>query len=514
MREPAGVSGSKWAVLALVAAALLIPCMMLVVATGFDGLYGQDAYGYVNYARDSLLDALRNGRLPPPFFFPVGYPLTIAMGALAGLDPDLVAQAVSLVAGATVPVLVALLAYALVPVTDERQRFWTAIGAGLVAALTGQLWQSSVVAMSDTLALACATAGMVAAVRYSRAPTLLWAAAALALLTFAIETRLIYAAAGAAAVAPLAYGLMRRPRRRAALDAAVAIAVALVVAAPMTLPILDAITSGQPAPFLGQAQVHGWDPFNALRSSFATADGWLTYSMPTGVFYLLQPVAPYWFATLAVLAVPGLWAVIRDRDVVRAAVLLAWPVLTIGFMAGGAYQNTRFYLAALPPVAILVGSGAWLVWTAAARRWPRFGGRVIVGVVIVALVVNALLAWRFTDNFIERVGTEKDRVASLAAELPASARVISLGPTGQLVHDGYDAIELTSIDPERVADAVAAERPTYLLVDMASIQSQWAGSQPQRAVEAIDRQFGLSESASSGSWTLYRIERPISFDVR
>ena len=42
----------------------------------FDGLYGQDAYAYLDYA-GALRTALLNGSPPPPFFWPIGYPLHI-----------------------------------------------------------------------------------------------------------------------------------------------------------------------------------------------------------------------------------------------------------------------------------------------------------------------------------------------------------------------------------------------------------------------------------------------------
>jgi len=47
------------------------------LATGFDGLYGQDPYSYHDYAIE-LRAALGAGHAPPPYFWPLGYPLLVA----------------------------------------------------------------------------------------------------------------------------------------------------------------------------------------------------------------------------------------------------------------------------------------------------------------------------------------------------------------------------------------------------------------------------------------------------
>src|SRR5207342_51335 len=86
-----------------------------------------------------------------------------------------------------------------------------------------------------------------------------------------------------------------------------ALTAAAVVGAPTLAPIAAAYSAGAPLPFVGEFSVHRWDPLNAFRSTFVTADGRLEYDLPTGAFYLLQPAEHYWFAALGVLAIPGLW---------------------------------------------------------------------------------------------------------------------------------------------------------------------------------------------------------------
>ena len=54
---------------------------------GFDGLYGQDAFGYVNYALGPLRDAFLHGDGVPSFQQPPGFPIVIAaISLVAGPD--------------------------------------------------------------------------------------------------------------------------------------------------------------------------------------------------------------------------------------------------------------------------------------------------------------------------------------------------------------------------------------------------------------------------------------------
>ncbi len=100
-----------------VALAWILPGLLVLVATltlvtvhGFDGLYGQDAFGYVNYALGPLREALLHGEGIPFFQQPPGFPIVIAAISLVVGPDGRIGLGVSLVAGALVPVMTALLA--------------------------------------------------------------------------------------------------------------------------------------------------------------------------------------------------------------------------------------------------------------------------------------------------------------------------------------------------------------------------------------------------------------------
>ena len=62
---------------------LALPILLVGVAVlpRFDGLYGQDPFAYYDYATGPLRSALLALQLPPPFTWPPGYPLLVALAS-------------------------------------------------------------------------------------------------------------------------------------------------------------------------------------------------------------------------------------------------------------------------------------------------------------------------------------------------------------------------------------------------------------------------------------------------
>jgi len=150
----------RWWLLAL---GLVVPAAAggIALFEHFDGLYGQDSFTYLDYATGALRRSLVRLGLPPPFFWPPGYPFLVAVASFATGREPIAGQLVSLAAAASVPVTTALLAQEL----WRRRPATAAVVAGLLVAFTGQLWQSGVVVMADASARALATGAPAAVVR-------------------------------------------------------------------------------------------------------------------------------------------------------------------------------------------------------------------------------------------------------------------------------------------------------------------------------------------------------------
>ena len=487
--------------LGLLALIVAAPALVIARLHGFDGLYGQDSFAYAAYGLGPLRDALLHGQAPPDFPLPPGYPLLVAIASLALGPSDVTAQAVSLAAGIAMPVFVALLAREILPRRDVR----VALLAGLLAAVAGQLWQSSLVSMSDTSAAAAATLGAVATCRFHRnggRASLVVASAALAL---AVETRLIYGAV-AIVFASLAFVRLRadphQDSRRTIATAGLAAIAALIVLAPALVTIGVDLAAGRPMPFAAELGVATFDPVTPFRSTFETADGHLAYGWPMGAWYLAQAAQPYWLAAIALAVPAGLVIVARRREhsTPAMATLMAWPALVLLILVYYPYQNPRFFLAMLPPLAILAAAGL----DAASQRLSRTRPTVraaALAVFALAIGADAGLAWRYTDSFVARQTADLRAIRTLEAEIPPGAAIASIGATPVLRHDGREVTELYNLSADEARELARRGR-VYVLFQAAAMAGQWAGTTTGEAYATIAAAPGFRVVDQAGSWTL------------
>ena len=489
---------------------LLAGAALAVLAlTRFDGLYGQDSFAYFHYATGPLRQALAHGQLPPPFFWPAGYPLLVAaMSGVVGVAP-IAGQIVSVAAGAAVPAFTILLARELG--TDEpagsplaRHRLLpVSILAGLIVAVTGQLFQSSLVVMADTLGLAAATAGAWALARYRRTGAARWLLLSALAFAWAILTRWIY---GLVALPIAVWGLMllwRRPRRTALLHGAGAVVVGIVVLAPTVVPAIIGLIGGGNAPFAGDLQVYAWSPLNALNATFTTGDGQLAYNLPTGLYYTLAP-ATWWFfgPLLAALIVPGVWTVVRGKRVPALRILVAWAAIVLAFHAGAPWQNPRFALAFLPPLAILAAVGYDQLRRASHAQVRRAGAAWLLAGLALAGAGSAVV----TQEFIERKQNDVAIVRWADGLAPLNGQLLAFGLTATFQEYGrLQTLDLSEVTTERIGALLGDGRPTLVLVDVNGLERQWTGRAPWERYHALLAAPGLTPLGTRGGYTLFAV---------
>jgi hypothetical protein len=404
--------------------------------------------------------------------------------------------------GALVPVLTALLARELWP--EDRV---LALLAAALAALCGQLWQSSVVVMADTSGLALATFAAWSLAHYARGGRGGWLVAAGAALAYATLARWIY---GLVAIPFALYALsvLRRREHSQWTHALAALAVASLILVPVVGPSALGLLShpAEPAAFAGNLQVYSWSPLNAFRREFQTPDGHLAYTLPNGVYYATAPANLAFFGPLlAPWILVGLYAGRRWPG--RTWVLIVgWAAVVYAFHAGAPWQNFRFALAYLPPLAILAAAGLLAVQ----RRITRTARALVPAVAAIGLVVSAASAVRLEKTFIDRKDDELALVRWVDGQLPAGSQLLTFGPTLAFRHYSslttYDLFELQRRDQLEATLAVPA--PHYLLVDEASIEGQWLDQAPSANFQLIRDGPGLTQIATDQSYTLYRVGAP------
>jgi Dolichyl-phosphate-mannose-protein mannosyltransferase len=488
---------------------LALASSAIAATRGFDGLYGQDAYAYFDYATASVRESLLHLRPLEPFFWPPGYPLLVAVASLAVGPVPLAGQLVSLLMGALVTVLTVLLVRELWP----EDVAW-ALLAGALVAVCGQLWQSSVVVMADTTGLALASASAVALVRYARAPHWGWLAAASVALAWATLARWIY---GLVAIAFGIYALSLlfdhpHDRRRRLAHAAVALGVAAAILVPaVAQPLIGLFRDpSQPATFAGNFQVYSWSPLNALRHDFFTADGHLAYTQPNGVYYAIAPAnLAYFGPLLAVWVLPGLWAA-RRWPVRNVVLIVGWAAIVYAFHAGAPWQNFRFTLAYLPPLAILIGAGVLVAWRWLASwlplHWRRPVRLLLAAWVAIGLLVTTAAAVRLVERFVDTKDQELALVHWVQTQTPPGTELFTFGPTLAFRHySSLPTFDLFDLTPADVRSILGHPAPHYVLVDTASVESQWLNQAPWINYHLMRDDVGLTERGSQGNYTLYQV---------
>ncbi|MFZ0549162.1 MAG: glycosyltransferase family 39 protein [Candidatus Promineifilaceae bacterium] len=478
----------------------------------FDGLYGQDPFAYFDYTVQ-LRGALAAGSPPPPFFWPIGYPLLAVLASLVtGLRP-LAGQLISILAGSLVAPLVYLIVLEVEPARQQG-----ALLAALLIGTAGQMMLSSLSYMADAAGLAWVTLSALAMLRYTRLLRPRWLALSAFTLGFAVLTRWAFALT----VFPwaLAAFLAWHGAKMSWLQRLRLIGLAVLVGGFVLVPqFLPSIGQGGLA-HVGDLQVVGWNPANAFKSTITNSDGTFHYERPIGLFYALPAIHPaFVFPLLTPFLVIGIWS-LRKRPLSQIALLLGWPLIMYLFLAGIAWENPRFSLAYFPPLAILTGVGLQTFWNATPRlritsyelRIRRFQlpitnyQLVLTSYLAVALLGSLAWAGRDLRNFTAANNAQIAAAHWVEAHVPPDASVITFGVTLTMQHrTSLETSEIYLLDPESLAELVDTRSSLYLFLDLGNINSQWEGLSPQLNYLWLQENTTLTEIDHYPPYTLFQV---------
>lgn len=500
---------------ALCAALVILPAGLIAVLGTFDGLYGQDAFAYYGYAVGPLRESILRFAAPPPFFWPPGYPLLVALVSLVIGPSPLAGQIVSLTAAGLVPVFTALLARelwcAVYPSASGRssKSQWVVFVAGIATALTPQLWQSGIVIMADTTGLAAATLGYWALARYGRTRQPAWLLLAAAGLAYATLTRWIYGLVALPAAVCALWVAGRSAGRVGFRHLVPAAVVAGVILLPLAIPLLTRIIDGSndAAAFAGTLHVYNWDtwqPANFWQNEFATSGhGSFQYGLPNGLYYAFLPAHRYLLGPLlALFLLAGLLRLIANRTVPVLLLAGGWVAVVYLFHAGATWQNLRYGLAYLPPLAIVAAWGA-VSLVRSSHRWTQWTA---LSLLIAGFALQAFFGVGLTSDFVARKADHLAIANWVTAEVPSAAPLLTFGLTLTLRHyTPLDVLELWELTPADLSTLTRSDRPVYLLLDVSGVERQWQGHAPFANYVWLRDGPGLTPLGERGGFTLFRV---------
>lgn len=462
----------------------------------FDGLYGQDAFAYFTYAQD-----LQNVQIPTPAYWPLGFPVLIAIFCQTPTD----AQFLVLITGAMLAPLTYLLTVE--SLILEGWRVASARRAGLVAGLImvfcGQLIQSSLVVMADAPALCWAVVSALALVYYRQTPSRWrwgWLILAALALAWATITRWLYGV-----LIPV-WGVYFLLYKRQWRDVAWAIGAAGVVLVPQLMISQHSL--------INHAWLEGWNGSNALRHEFVNVDGIFHYPHSNAVFYT-QSLYDGWYLHRICVSVTliGLGYLLWRR---QGWFWLGWFGLIWGFLVGIPYQNIRFLLPLMIPVAVWSGVGVAVTWDwlrVKMRQRYRIPALDLVARGWLILTVGVALWSPYPlgkQGFEYLVATKATDLATIrrtekAIEPNAVVYTLSLW-TMMDYYSGLDTRQLFYEDPQTIVEYMPQDRPVYLLINGWMIENRWYGQTPWLNVHTLRDEVGLIRLALWGNYHLYRVK--------
>lgn len=461
--------------------------LLLLARQPWDGLYGQDPFAYWWQAQ-AIAARLPQGLFPPlDFFWPSGYPATVApLLWLFGARPQL-ALSVSAVAGALLPALHYLVARELL----APRSAWPIAGA-LLLAVSGQPLLTSLTVMSDVPALTWAMLGLWLALRGQRARhgSRWWLAAGVALAMAVVSRWLL-------ALVPAALLLALLAQRTAWPHARQGAALGLGMALPL-LPQLW-LSSHRPDS-LAHHILLGWQPVHAFQRTFVTAEGVQQFRWPPALFNLFPAIHPAFLAPpLGLLALLGLWALWRRRAWRALALVGGWGLGGYLLLAGLPYENIRYGILLIVPVLLLLDAGTDWLWQ---RAVPLRRG-LLIGFVALALL-TALWGVRMTTAFIDLHNASKGWVADAARQMPPDSTLIAFGMSQ--IAEEYTPFEVHNLyteDAQTITALRATAHPLFLLIDVPALTGQWAGLPPEQLYRVLVAQEALIVRDQIGPLTLF-----------
>ena len=460
-----------------IAGGIFLVLLSVRLASGFNGLYGQDAHEYLRQVR-ALFDFFQGGPRPGAFFWPLNYPLAGALLAfIVGTGP-ICLQLFSLL---SLPGSFLYLSALLSNRYPEQKRTWLIVLLGFV--LAPYLLRGTFLVMSDmpTLFLVCAV--LFHLDRYGakgRSRDLVWAGLAIGLAVFTrypsglLLLPLTLVMAGWAIKFKDWKGLL------------VVVPLSLLLVLPQFL-----LRSEAPLYFLENGLLQMSSPLHLFQGSYQGPDGYFSYSLPNGLFVLYNLFHPG-FLFMGVFLLP--FFKIKDlKGWFPLTLLIAWVVYVL-FIGCLPMQNSRFLLISFPLLFILLVP-AWnraITWLQA---------RSIPWVIWLILPVQlALFAFSARSHY--RLYQLEHSLAKTLNEKYAGPQLYTFYVDGALKTYGVSnpvvnlwEVELTSAQPGEL-----------VLFNEAKFGVQWKGKNPMNNWNYLNQVYQLHKLEDFGEgWELYEI---------
>ncbi|HLJ68336.1 MAG TPA: hypothetical protein VKX16_13345, partial [Chloroflexota bacterium] len=362
--------------------------------------------------------------------------------------------------------------------------------------------------MADSAALAATLLSAVALLRAGRAENdrsaYLWTGLCGAALAYAVVTRW-----GQAWLAPVwlvaAVGATpRRPANPGRRLLAASIAALAILLPQLWLAAVTPRGAVRPRAFMGDFGGAGstWQLRHLLERTFTNSDGTFHYALPNLLYYASGPFRSMYLTPLILPALVLGALQLRRLEASAVALLTLWPGTLLLVDGGLAWQDPRFILMAVPPLAIVSGFG----FAVALARWPAWRGILLLLIAVTTLAIAGGAA-RGLDRLIASSRADLQVAAWTHDRLPSQYTLLSFEITETLQHHGVEARELSALAPAQLDRLVSRQSDVFLLVRPSTVTGQAQFLNPGRDFVTLSATKRLRAVGTLDGYTLYRVKR-------
>lgn len=476
--------------------------VLLLIVFKFDGLYGQDAYGYLEYTK-KFYDALLHFQIPPPYYWPIGFPFfTSVFTIFTAGNVWLAGLLVSLNSGSLCAGFVYLLTFELFPETNEEQRKKISLYAGLIAAFIPLLVKSSIVLMSDSLAIMFASWSMWQAVKYTNEFKLKYLIFASITLSLAVITRYGYALLAVPIIIFVIYTSIKKKNNACFLirDIVISSVSGIIIFIPQLYYIFQ---NGIPN-FHTEGGVGiwpaMWSPLNFFRSNFTTFDGTMHYRMWNALYNLSPVFHPFYLSVFGFSFLAGAYLLLKKKKYKVIVFSLSWFLVYYLFFSGGAYQALRFLISFMPVMIIVsaYGLAEFNIKDYYKKLFLYFG-----------LAVFTAFIFYHMSVFAVQKNREFEVVNWVNANIPDSSKVFSFDVTLAINHyTKIKADEFFNNKEDELKNKIdSSVHDVYFILPAENIKTQWKGLPMEKKYDFIMKNYPLQKIDTVNKFTIYKLQK-------
>ena len=464
-------------------------CFIVIIVftriVNFNGLYGQDAYEYVNYATQ-LKYFVKNTSHDGAYFWPLFYPFT---GALLSTMFSL-ALALQLVSVCSLLLLTVYLEKTLQALYSE-QKSAIRLYVLLFLMLSPYALRASMVVMSDCLCMFLLLAGFYHTLRYQQ--TMKNKHLVLLVLYAALACYTRYAAF-VILVSPFLYitiGLIRKPQWKI-------IGIGALVAVPFLCLLLIFKQSQQG--FIQHAWLQGWSVGNFIKNRFTTIDGTASYTVWNCLFGIFNLFYPGFCFMGLIFVIAGRKKIFESiKESIFFKMILAAVLIYACFLAGIPFQNQRFLLLSFPLVLILFYPGFMHLLSKIENKPKILKNALLYATIIIQL---GLFGRAFRPFYHYN---KLEQTISLAVlKISPESDLYTFSVDGALKYYGVKN-KIVNLWSYRL-DTMEITSPAFVLYNEQAFREQWKGKNPMLNWEFLKQQYQFTKLENlPDNWELYEI---------